>query len=88
MGVLSVKQQPRAGPLEDRSPATEAGNGDVTCLMGKEPELVHDVERYWLDTVEFTSTHSMKQKFRWEFGEAMEKRLWKAVLYRQCVQCR
>lgn len=27
--------------------------------MGKEPALVHDIERYWLDTVEFTSMHSL-----------------------------
>lgn len=57
--IVCVKQQPRAGTLEDRFLATEAGNGDVPRLMGKEPELVHDIERYWLDTVEFTSMHSL-----------------------------
>lgn len=44
---MCVKQQPRAGTLEDRFLATEAGNGDVTRLIRKELELVRDIERYF-----------------------------------------
>ena len=32
---------------------------NVTSLGGKEPELVREVERYWLDLVGLTSTHSI-----------------------------
>ncbi|KAL7866069.1 hypothetical protein SRHO_G00113160 [Serrasalmus rhombeus] len=35
------------------------GTWNVTSLAGKEPELVHEVERYRLDIVGLTSTHSL-----------------------------
>ena len=35
------------------------GTWNVTSLGGKEPELVREVERYWLDLVGPTSTHSV-----------------------------
>uniref|UniRef100_A0A672ZD16 Reverse transcriptase domain-containing protein n=1 Tax=Sphaeramia orbicularis TaxID=375764 RepID=A0A672ZD16_9TELE len=35
------------------------GTWNVTSLGGKEPELVREVERYRLDIVELTSTHSL-----------------------------
>jgi len=34
------------------------GTWNVTSLAGKEPELVREVERYKLDMVRLTSTHS------------------------------
>ena len=34
------------------------GTWNVTSLMGKEPELVREVERYQSDIVGLTSTHS------------------------------
>ena len=35
------------------------GTWNVTSLRGKEPELVREVERYWLEIVGLTSTHSL-----------------------------
>ncbi|KAK3555030.1 hypothetical protein QTP86_005691 [Hemibagrus guttatus] len=35
------------------------GTWNVTSLGGKEPELVREVERYWLEIVRLTSTHSL-----------------------------
>ncbi|KAK3518676.1 hypothetical protein QTP70_007169 [Hemibagrus guttatus] len=35
------------------------GAWNVTSLGGKEPELVREVERYWLDIVGLASTHSL-----------------------------
>ena len=35
------------------------GTWNVTSLAGKEPELVHEIERYRLDIVGLTSTRSM-----------------------------
>ena len=35
------------------------GTWNVNSLMGKEPELVREVERYRLDIVSLTSTHSL-----------------------------
>ncbi|KAK0134372.1 Craniofacial development protein 2 [Merluccius polli] len=34
------------------------GTWNVTSLVGKEPELVREVEKFWLDIVGLTSTHS------------------------------
>ena len=34
------------------------GTWNVTSLVGKEPELVREVEKFWLDIVSLTSTHS------------------------------
>ena len=34
------------------------GTWNVTSLMGKEPEIVREVERFLLDKVDITSTHS------------------------------
>ena len=35
------------------------GTWNVTSLGGKEPELAWEVERYWLEIVRLTSTHSL-----------------------------
>ena len=35
------------------------GKWNVTSLGGKEPELVREVERYWLDLVGLASMHSI-----------------------------
>ena len=35
------------------------GTGNVTSLSGGEPELVQEVEWYWLQIVGLTSTHSL-----------------------------
>lgn len=38
---------------------TDSWNIYVTTVVGKEPELVKETERYKLDTVGFTSTHCL-----------------------------
>ena len=46
------------GPQLPR-PGLTLGTWNVTSLWGKELELVREVERYRLDLVELTSTHSI-----------------------------
>ncbi|KAI3359409.1 hypothetical protein L3Q82_002912 [Scortum barcoo] len=51
-----------AGSLDDPIPGTKTlaiGTWNVTSLGGKEPELVREVERYRLEIVGLTSTHSL-----------------------------
>ncbi|KAI3368478.1 hypothetical protein L3Q82_025493 [Scortum barcoo] len=51
-----------AGGLERPNPWTKTlaiGTWNVTSLGGKEPELVREVERYRLEIVGLTSTHSL-----------------------------
>ncbi|KAI3364639.1 hypothetical protein L3Q82_011422, partial [Scortum barcoo] len=51
-----------AGGLDDPIPGTKTlaiGTWNVTSLGGKEPELVREVERYRLEIVGLTSTHSL-----------------------------
>ncbi|KAI3367052.1 hypothetical protein L3Q82_009684 [Scortum barcoo] len=48
--------------LTDSNPWTKTlaiGTWNVTSLGGKEPELVGEVERYWLEIVGLISTHSL-----------------------------
>ena len=35
------------------------GTWNVTCLLGKEPELVHKAERFWLDIVGLPLMHGL-----------------------------
>ena len=51
----------RRGPwrADPRLTKLATGTWNVTSLAGKEPELVREVERYRLDIVGLTSTHSM-----------------------------
>ncbi len=51
----------RPGPRRPdlRSWKLALGTWNVTSLGGKEPELVWEVERYWLEIVGLTSTHSL-----------------------------
>lgn len=49
-----------AETLTEQSPGYRAiGIWNVTSLVVKEAELVREVERYWLDIVRLTSTHSL-----------------------------
>ena len=48
------------------------GTWNVTSLMGKEPELVREVERYQSDIVGLTSTHSLG------FGTSL---LWRTLFF-------
>ncbi|KAI3376235.1 hypothetical protein L3Q82_016743, partial [Scortum barcoo] len=47
------------GPPSSRLTTRRKGHGNVTSLGGKEPELVREVERYRLEIVGLTSTHSL-----------------------------
>uniref|UniRef100_A0A8C2XE13 Homeobox domain-containing protein n=1 Tax=Cyclopterus lumpus TaxID=8103 RepID=A0A8C2XE13_CYCLU len=49
----------RPGRADRRQHRLALGTWNVTSLAGKEPELVQEVERYQLDIVGLTSTHSM-----------------------------
>uniref|UniRef100_A0A669BVU6 Endonuclease/exonuclease/phosphatase domain-containing protein n=1 Tax=Oreochromis niloticus TaxID=8128 RepID=A0A669BVU6_ORENI len=42
---------------DPRLPRLAIGTWNVTSLVGKEPEIVCEVQRYWLDIVGLTSTH-------------------------------
>ena len=48
----------RPGRADHRQHRLALGTWNVTSLAGKEPELVQEVERYQLDIVGLTSTHS------------------------------
>ncbi|KAK0141183.1 Craniofacial development protein 2 [Merluccius polli] len=50
----------RRGPWrsDPRLQKLALGTWNVTSLVGKEPELVREVEKFWLDIVGLTSTHS------------------------------
>ncbi|KAI3369128.1 hypothetical protein L3Q82_026090 [Scortum barcoo] len=47
------------GPPSSRLTTQQEGTWNVTSLGGKEPELVREVERYRLEIVGLTSTHSL-----------------------------
>ena len=50
-----------AGAPATQSPDGDSSHGDMECHLagGKEPELVREVERYRLEIVRLTSTHSL-----------------------------
>ena len=51
----------QGGPwqLDPRLLKLAIGTWNVTSLMGKKPELVQEIERYWLDIIGLTSMHSL-----------------------------
>ena len=73
------------------------GTWNVTSLVGKEPELVHDIERYHLDIVRLTSMHigsgTNLHERGWTLfysGIAQGKRQWVGVgllIAPQCKAC-
>lgn len=52
-------QERRPWRTDPRLPRLAIGTWNVTSLVGKEPELVREVEKYRLDIVGLTSTHGL-----------------------------
>ena len=56
--VLDGGRRPGPWRSDPRLQKLALGLWNVTSLVGKEPELVHEVEKFRLDIVGLTSTHS------------------------------